>query len=217
MIKKGILIADDHTLFRETLQEYLKRADKNFVIFSAKSMRDALDVMEQNSARIGLVILDLYMPEMDGMTGLEKFIKKWPGTPVAIMSGVAQETEVEESLDKGASGFFPKTLGGKALVNAIELVLSGERFVPADFVPPPRRSSGTKNPAAADVQLTRREMEVLKFLLKGASNKDIAREMGLQTVTVKLHIRGIFRKLSAKNRTQAVIRAQELGLDRDAD
>lgn len=214
MTQKGILIADDHTLFRETLQEYLKRADKSYVIFSAKDMREAADVMEKNSSRIGLVILDLYMPEMDGMAGLEKFIKRWPETPVAIMSGVAQEPEVEESLDKGACGFFPKTLGGKALVNAIELVLSGERYVPADFVPPPRRS-GSRSPSASDVQLTRRETEVLRFLLKGASNKDIAREMGLQTVTVKLHIRGIFRKLSAKNRTQAVIRAQELGLDRD--
>lgn len=214
-MKKGLLVADDHAIFREMLEEYLKRAKKDYAVFSAKNVDDALHTMKKNSAQIDLVILDLYMPGTDGMAGLKKFLQSWPQTPVAIMSGVANEDEVSESLENGACGFFPKTLSGKALLSAIDLVLAGERYVPADFTPPPKRSAKTRSATNTDIQLTPRETEVLKYLLKGASNKDIAREMSLQTVTVKLHIRGIFRKLLVKNRTQAVIRAQELGLDAD--
>jgi len=149
-----------------------------------------------------------------------------------LMSGVADEADVRAAFDRGAVGYFPKTMSGKALLQGIRMVLSGEHFVPMDpktnnMMPSyyddglynARASAGTvysKSDAHKNSEifsLTPRETEVLSYLMKGVSNKEIANELGLQVVTVKLHVRGVCRKLDVKNRTQAALKAQEYGLE----
>ncbi|MCD8497268.1 MAG: response regulator transcription factor [Alphaproteobacteria bacterium] len=171
-----------------------------------------------------LVLLDLRMPGMHGLEGLKKLRADYPHLPVAIMSGLAEPEDVKEAINLGAAGYFPKTLSGQALMKAIELVLTGERFVPIDrntnaIMPAYQNDPGympsdapTINSNIEAVKLTPREREVLQHLARGESNKEIARALDLQVVTVKLHVRGICKKLDASNRTQAALRAREMGL-----
>lgn len=225
-----ILLADDHTLFRDALIQYLERAEPDMRITLAKDYHEAEKILERDSF-FSLIILDLRMPGMNGLKGLQAVRKKHPELRVALMSGVAAPEDVQAAIEMGAVGYFPKTLSGKALLQAIQLVLSGEHFIPIDqktnrimpshYADAPNAITSISGGSSSnqegqiktlqDIKLTPRESEVLQYLMDGASNKDIADDLGLQVVTVKLHVRGICRKFSAKNRTQAAMRAKELG------
>ncbi|MCB1531604.1 MAG: response regulator transcription factor [Alphaproteobacteria bacterium] len=208
-----LLLADDHTLFRDALMLYIERAEPQSTVTLAEDLHQALKRLAEDS-RQDLVLLDLRMPGMKGMDGLRQVKEKYPHIPIALMSGVAEKRDVEEALEIGAVGYFPKTLSGKALLQAIQKVVAGEKFVPMDEAEKTVMPSyyADKNTTNLDAQLTPREAEVLSFLARGASNKEIATELDLQVVTVKLHVRGICKKLDAKNRTQAALKARELGL-----
>jgi len=220
-----ILIADDHTLFRDILNTYLDRMKRDYNVILAEDFYKAYELIDNAPDNVfDLVILDLCMPGMDGFEGLKKFREKWPDTPVAIISGVAQIWEVTQAIELGASGFFPKSMSGKALVHAIELVLAGEKFVPVQYSAPPvhnpippmsfQGETPDSNPSInkLKVKLSPREQDVVKYLAVGASNQDIADALNLQVVTIKLHVRSICRKLNAKNRTQAALIAQHANL-----
>jgi two-component system, NarL family, nitrate/nitrite response regulator NarL len=205
-----VLLADDHNLVRDALKNYIERLDPSVEILTAESLDDALAVVER-SQPLDLVILDLKMPGMLGLDGLKEMRTRLPDLPVVIMSGGASREDVRTALDMGARGYLPKTLSGPALVSAIKLILAGERFVPFDAFGSPSPEAAPSPPVIeATAALTQREREVLDYLKDGLSNKEIARALDLQEVTIKLHIRGICRKLGAKNRTQAALRAQEL-------
>ena len=224
-----LLIADDHTLFRDALVQYIHRSDENCQVTVTKDFHDAYAEIQENQD-YDLVILDLRMPGMNGMGGFKQMRDEFPEMKVALMSGVAEPEDVQAAMDIGACAYFPKTLSGKSLVQAIHDVLDGETFTPIE------KESGKVMPSYyadekranfsygglsenqeniegdGDFNLTPREKEVLSYLAKGESNKEIANALGLQVVTVKLHVRGICRKLDANNRTQAALKATQLGL-----
>ncbi len=214
-----LLIADDHTLFRDALVQYIERSDPNADVTLAKDFNSALTMLEQNPHQ-DLVILDLRMPGMMGLDGFKIMRDKFPDIPVALMSGVAEQDDVRNALDYGAVGYFPKTLSGKALLSAIKHVMSGNIFAPEGVddkikFMPSYYSDEPQKPISESLEslnLTPREKEVLSFLVDGAANKEIARVLNLQIVTVKLHVRGVCRKLNAKNRTQAALLAKEMGV-----
>ncbi|MGH1455650.1 MAG: response regulator [Alphaproteobacteria bacterium] len=214
-----LLIADDHTLFRDALVQYIERSDPNADVTLAKDFHEALSKLEQNPHQ-DLVILDLRMPGMMGLNGFKTMRDKFPDISVALMSGVAEQEDVHDALEYGAVGYFPKTLSGKALLSAIKQVVDGHIFVPESpndktkFMPSYYSDTPQKpiRESLESLNLTPREKEVLSFLVDGAANKEIARELNLQIVTVKLHVRGICRKLNAKNRTQAALKAKEMGV-----
>ncbi|MBB6254885.1 DNA-binding NarL/FixJ family response regulator [Nitrospirillum iridis] len=165
-------------------------------------MDEAVVALRQDKA-IDLLILDLRMPGMNGLDGLQRVRTEFPALKVALMSGLARPDEIRGAFTRGAVGFLPKTLSATELLSAIQTMLQGERFIPTDL-----NTADTADGAS----FTRREREVLDYLLQGRSNKEIARSLELEEVTVKLHVRGICRKLGAKNRTQAVMRAVEMGI-----
>jgi two-component system, NarL family, nitrate/nitrite response regulator NarL len=213
-----LLLADDHTLFRDALVQYIERAEPGARVMLARDFPEALKVMNDWPDQ-DLVLLDLQMPGMNGLEGFRTMREAYPETPLALMSGVAEAEDVKAAMDLGAVGYFPKTLSGKALLKAIQLVLAGEKFLPLDQYTNAMMpayygektekddpfSDGRGDAGKASFNLTPREGDVLEFLIKGASNKEIANALGLQIVTVKLHVRGICRKLGAKNRTQAAL------------
>jgi DNA-binding NarL/FixJ family response regulator len=204
-----ILLADDHVLVRDALKSYIERLAEDATVFAASSFPEALAIAQREFG-LDLVILDLRMPGMNGLEGLVRMREVMPRTPVVIMSGLARPQDIADAMAAGAAGFFPKTLNGTALVAAVRLVLAGERFMPsADHA---GNGGETQLEDEATSSLTVREREVLDLLTKGLSNKEIARRLELQEVTIKLHVRGICRKLGAKNRTQAALRAVAVGV-----
>lgn len=223
-----LLIADDHTLFRDALVQYIERTGMDVSICVAKDFFESFEAVKKNPD-YDLILMDLRMPGMDGMEGFRKMRETFPDVPAALMSGVAEKEDVEQAMALGAVGYFPKTLSGKALIKGIKSILDGETFVPlekktntimpayyADSKPDNfqyRNMTVQRSAMETDnYNLTPREKEVLEFLARGASNKEIANALELQVVTVKLHVRGVCRKLEAANRTQAALKATQLGL-----
>ncbi len=209
-----ILLADDHRLVRDGLKLFLDRLASEVDIVEAATFDEALS-QASSVESLDLIILDLAMPGMNGLTGLEVMRARFPGVPVVILSGTLHRNEVINALDRGADGYIPKTLSGKAMLNALQLVVSGEKYVPSVIFTEAggARAGGDGFAFSGDSplqRLTPRERDVLGLLTKGHANKEIARQLGLQEVTVKVHLKGVFRKLGATNRTHAVGIAIEL-------
>jgi len=152
-----------------------------------------------------LLILDYHMPGMDGLKGLDRARQKFPATKVVLMSGVANREVANKAMESGANGFIPKSLTAASMVNAIKFVLSGERYFPFDFGAP----IDADKPDGVFTTLSGREKQTLEQLCIGLSNKEIANALGIQEVTVKLHVKNVLAKLGVSNRTQAALLAKE--------
>ncbi len=204
-----LLIADDHELVRDALRSHFEREAPGTIVRGVGTVSEALKALDDGIA-FDILLLDLRMPGMNGLNGLVRLRERYPSLKIALMSGEAKNEDVRLALAHGAVGFLPKTLPGTLLLQALQRMLAGEIFVPENMA----ETAAQADANALNGTFTRREREVLDFLLKGQSNKEIARALELEEVTVKLHIRGLCRKLGAKNRTQAAMRAVELGLAR---
>lgn len=201
-----ILIADDHVLVADTIASFLTRLEDDVTVDKVASVAEVAACAERGQA-YDLVILDLRMPGMNGLNGLTKTRELFPGTPVAMMSGFADPQNVEDALRLGAIGFLPKMMSGRAMLSAVRLMLSGEQYVPGSMLQP----SDTARHSAA-ISLSRRELDVLRCLKAGFPNKRIALELGIEPVTVALHLRNAFKKIGAANRADAVRILIERGL-----
>ena len=149
------------------------------------------------------------MPGMNGMDGLKRVIGHASAPRVALISGEASRTVVQQSMAAGAVGFVPKTLPATSLVNAIKFMAAGEQFIPVELVQAVEAAEEL-HPIAK--MLTNREMQVLEGLSVGKANKEIARDLDLSEPTIKLHVKNLYRKIGAANRTQAALIAREADL-----
>lgn len=204
-----ILLADDHNLVREGLKPFLEKLVDSAQVIEAADMESALAAAEQ-ADDLGLIILDLMMPGMNGLRGLERVRRDFPDVPVVILSGHIDRADVLAAIDAGAAGYIPKTVSGAALVSALRLVLDGERYLPS-VVLDNADDSAAKTAPSIFAGLSPREREVLAHLTNGLTNKEIARQLDLQEITVKVHVRNVYRKIGAGNRAQAVKIAMESG------
>jgi DNA-binding NarL/FixJ family response regulator len=199
-----LILADDHDLVRETIAAYL-RAAGGFEVAVAESFEAAMALVP-GPGHADLVLLDFSMPGMEALDGLAR-MRARAGCPVAILSGTAPPDVARRALRAGAAGFLPKTLAPQALIAAVRQMLAGETYMPCDFL-----RSDVDAEAQSRLGLTARERQVLRGVAEGKSNKEIARDLEIQEVTVKLHLKSVSRKLGAKNRTQAAMMARDLGL-----
>lgn len=201
-----VLIADDHELVRDTLRAFIEQEPGLSVTVAADF--DAAADLINSEGPFDLVLLDYNMPGMQGLQSLAKARELNFNNPVAILSGTAPRSVAEEALAAGAAGFLPKNMAAKSLVHAIRFMVAGEQYAPIQFMT--EKEEAEVHPLSH--KLTKRELEVLDGLAKGLSNKEIARNLELQEVTVKLHVKTLCRKLDAKNRTQAAMVAKDSGL-----
>ena len=199
-----LLIADDHDLLREMLRDLLAGTG-DFEVESACDVDDACRLVEQKEA-FDLIMLDWQMPGMNGMEGLRRLRRAAPCARVAIISGTGRRDVMDSVLGAGASGFLPKTLHPDELLRAVRTILDGTCYVPTEIA----GSSGEGEILLA--RLSAREAEVLERLTQGKSNKEIARDLDIREPTVKLHVKTLFSKIGAANRTQAAMIAKEAGL-----
>ncbi|MCO8145908.1 response regulator transcription factor [Rhodovulum tesquicola] len=201
-----LLIADDHELLRDTLRLFLAREEAIEVEFES-DLPSALRAIETRGP-FDLVLLDYSMPGMNGLEGLKSTLDAGNDVKVAIISGVASPDVADRALALGASGFLPKALPAKTLANAVRFMAAGEIYVPVQFL---RRAKDETTSLPASSQLLPREVEVLRGLCAGKTNKEIARDMNVQEPTVKLYVKTLFRKIGVRNRTQAALYAKEFG------
>jgi DNA-binding NarL/FixJ family response regulator len=207
-----ILLADDHDLVRDSLALLLQGLDPDVEVVHAATLPEALKKTEEH--KFDLVLLDINMPGMNRVAGVEAMRRTLPQVPIVVVSGQITSDTVMDALKAGAAGFIPKTMAGKAMLNAIRLVLSGERYIPRLVLEGAVSGSDGVGGSAESgtAALSRREREVLGLLASGLSNKEIARRLQVETVTVAVHLSSVYRKLGAANRTQAVRIALEQGL-----
>lgn len=205
----NILIADDHDLVGEMLKMTLERQAGTKVLtvrtfddaFRAAGTRRSGDPIPYD-----IILLDVRMPGMNGLSGLRRMRELVGKVPVAIMSGMLTPAEARQVMHEGAAGFVPKTLPVDELVEAVRKMANGERFVPRFLmVSEDNAAVARRDDSAIGFDgLTPREADVLKELVQGWTNKQIAQNLGVSEVTVKTHLIGLFRKIGAKNRADAV-------------
>ena len=204
-----VLIADDHRLMVEGTKQALERAGGFEVVGEAVNGVQVLPLVRRLKPE--LVLLDLRMPQMDGLTCLAKIKKEFPDMRVAILS-VSQDPDlIQTALKRGASAYIVKSIDPDDLAAALRQALDGTVFTTAGLTEDPGER------AARDVGLTERELMIVRAVARGLSNEAIAKELWVAEQTVKFHLTNIYRKLGVSNRTEAARYAFEQGLvDHDA-
>ncbi|MGE3334664.1 MAG: LuxR C-terminal-related transcriptional regulator [Rhodospirillaceae bacterium] len=219
-----IILADDHELIREAVKPYLRRLAEDVQILEASNYEEVCAIGKHCRATaqsVDLALIDLDMPGYDDANPFKKITdvkNALHQSPLVIFSASDDRSTIAAALNNGARGFVPKSMRGQSLVNALRMVLWGEIYVPPNMaigVPPETRQSSEhaiQNEADVENKLSPREADSLRFLVRGMTNKEIGREMGLQEVTVKMHLRNAYRKIGATNRIEAVRIALESGI-----
>ena len=195
-----ILLADRHVLVRNALASYMEGARLPSVTQTA-TLADVLGLLA--AQKYDLALLD---GSVVGIEDIAAVAAVAPQTRIAMLTGFVGREQVETALRAGAAGVISKTMTGEDFITAVKDLLAGKQVVPAVF--PASAGGGHGTPYA----LTRRELDVLRGLFAGKSNKEIGRDLELQEVTVKLHVKTLSRKLNAKNRTHATMIARNEGL-----
>lgn len=212
----NILLADDHPLFTDAIERQLVAAYPDVSVHCVEDLHSAGGVLSRIKD-VDLAVLDWDMPGMEGASSIETLRGSHPNLKLVILSGRIDDATVHDVLALGVKGFIPKSSPGNAIVAALSVILNGGTYLPVETAlsqarngdGPVRHVPNGQGPAK---HLTDREIEILRLLASGGSNKEIARTLGVQEITVKMHASRIFSKLRVRNRVQAVSHALKAGL-----
>ena len=216
-----ILVVDDHLLIREALRGVLKELKSEATILEAPDSRQAMARIEQHPD-LELILLDLNLPDRDGLAVLAELRERYPAISVVVLSAQHDRDSVAKALDLGALGFIPKSAQREVMLSAFNLIFAGGIYIPPEILARQEPAPITAQQAPvrpgrrismADLGLTERQMDVLALMMQGKSNKAICRVLQLAEPTVKNHVTAILKALKATNRTEAVIAAGALGFD----
>lgn len=208
-----ILLADDHPLFREGVKPVLKKLESEVRVLEAIDFPSAFAAAHAHPD-LDLVLLDLNMPGMAGVDGVVRFRATFPDMPVVVLSAAEEVEDIQRLLAEGALGYISKASPSDLILSALRLVLSGGVYVPTHLLSTGVDSGMPESKNLKQFGLTGRQMAVLRQLVKGLSNKQIAKELEVTEGTVKVHMASIFRMLNVNNRTEALLVAQKMGIDR---
>lgn len=222
-----ILIVDDHALIRDALQGVLKKLQRGVTVLEASDSQQAFDIIAGN-ADINLILLDLTLPDRDGLSVLTELRERYPAIGVVVLSALQDHVNVTKVLDLGASGFIPKSAKPKVMETALQLIFAGGVYIPPEIRPPTgfaeappsqqpeyrasenRASENRQNVSPADHKLSGRQLDVLALIMQGYSNKAICRWLDLAEPTVKNHVTALLRTFDVPNRTALVVAVNKL-------
>jgi DNA-binding NarL/FixJ family response regulator len=208
-----VIIADDHELARAGLRSMLAGEPGIEVVGEAVNGREALNLCRRLEPELAL--LDMRMPEMDGLAATRAIKKACPTTSVIIVTMHENPDYLFEALKAGAAGYLLKDVSQREVVAAVQRVLRGEALLNPELATQLLRRLAGETPSGtgrAPERLTPREHEVLRLLAQGQTNREIAKALVVSVGTVKVHVEHIIAKLGVSDRTQAAVRAVELGL-----
>ncbi|HMN79663.1 MAG TPA: response regulator transcription factor [Burkholderiaceae bacterium] len=199
-----ILLVDDHALFRAGLRLLIGTISRQAEILETSAVSEALALLA-GQPDIDLCLLDLKLKEEDGFEGIRRIKDAAPGITIVVVSGSDESATIVKCIEAGAMSFVPKSAGPEVLRDGLRRAVGGNVFLPSQLSAAPAQTVET--PA-----LTPRQLDVLGRLCRGLPNKLVCRELNLSENTVKEHITTIYRILDVRSRTQAVIKASQLGL-----
>ncbi len=209
-----ILIVDDHKMFCDGLRLILQQLEGEIAVVEADCGSAALS-MAALDPDIDLVMLDINLPDGDGVEVLRSFSERHPTLPVVMLTASENRSLMRRCFEAGASGYIPKASSASIMLNAVRLVASGGNYLPLSLVlPTPQEvsSPGSTEDGSKLSKLTKRQAQVLELLKHGNSNKQIADHLGLSEATVKVHISAILKALHLRSRVDAALLAQRVGL-----
>jgi len=208
-----VLIVDDHTLFRSGVKALLARQDDFEVVGEAS---DGLDgIKRAKELRPDVILLDLHMPGLSGREAVRILAEECPESKVVMLTVSEDAEDLIETLRNGASGYLLKNIDTQTLIDSIRRAADGDSVVSPQMTSKLVRNIKAGPAAAAPAErdkLSPREREILAFIARGASNKEIARSLDVAESTVKIHVQHILRKLNLTSRVQAAVYAVENGL-----
>lgn len=202
-----ILVVDDHELVRKGISGLMSKLDHNVEIYEAGTVEEVLLILAK-SGPMDIVLLDVVLPDSQGLKGLTTIKQQFPESPVVLVSAITDKSLVHEALEAGVDGYITKTSSADVFLNAIRLVLSGDIYVPSFYLGFQSSKEETEESHSGldelISKLTPRQLEVLQLLEEGFSNKEIASELACTESTVKTHISAIFKLLDVSSRGKLV-------------
>ena len=204
-----IIIADDHPLFRDAIAQLLARHFTTMQVTQVESMQGLCNTLKAEALPT-LVLLDLKLPDTQGMESVLRLKKEFPALPVLIVSAYDDNNVIHMAMQYGASGFIPKSLSMDKMADVIQQILDGDMWFP--------EINQDANQASREgfEELTAVQLKVLSLLRDGKPSKEMASILSVTESTIKAHLTVIFRKLGVRNRTQAVLAARELDLPKQS-
>jgi len=206
--KIRVVVVDDHDMVRRGLSSFLKSFDDLEMVGEARNGREALDVCAE--AKPDVVLMDLIMPIMDGVSAIRLLRQKMPQVHIVALTSATEADLVTSALQAGALSYLQKDVNIDQLVNAIRAAARGERILSAEATQ--ALINAATRPNVASYNLTEREREVLQYLVAGLTNAEIAERMYISRSTVKFHVSSLLAKLNVATRAEAITVALKSGL-----
>lgn len=203
-----ILICDDHAIVRDGLRLILETVADFEVVGEAEDGAEAVRLVEELKPKV--VLMDLRMPGMDGITALQRLQKEQPEISVIILTTYNEDDLMFKGLQSGARGYLLKDTGREALFNTIRAAARGETLLSPEIMERVLNQAGEKTPDP-DAEITERELEVLREVGEGKTSKQIAFQLGITERTVKAHLTNIYNKLGVDSRAAAIAEAAKRG------
>lgn len=205
-LNSAVMVVDDHPVIHEVLRAVARAVYPGAIVFSERDLPGAL-AKARTARRLDLVLLDLGLPGCTGIEALTRFRESCPQVPVVVVSACTDGPTVRAALAAGALGYVPKSTRVKTMVAALRVVTSGSTYVPPEALAGlPCEPSRAARPAC----LTERQAEILRLLMQGMPNRDIARRLGIAENTVKQHTHAVYQALRVANRTEAAFAAARM-------
>jgi DNA-binding NarL/FixJ family response regulator len=209
MTHATIIIADDHPLLRTAMSDAVKRILNDAMVLEAGTFEEMVERLTKNP-NTQLILLDLKMPGVQGLSGLIYLRSQHPSVPVLVVSGTDDVNTVRKCMEFGASGFMPKTYTQDKMSQVIRTILDGDTYTDPSINLSGPVDQELKQIVARILSLTPQQQRVLMMLKAGLLNKQIAYDLNVSEATVKAHVSAVLLKLGVESRTQAVIFASKI-------